>query len=107
MWQVLLGAATMSPTQTDPDVPEPLCTACGAQCFRQSLSNPRAAVYGEATLIPRQESRNACSPLLLIYMLNDNIADTLNYLEYIIRIHFTSSTLFFLNVADRKFKRVG
>lgn len=34
-------------------------------------------------------------PLLLIYMLNDNIADTLNYLEYIIRIHFTSSTLFF------------
>lgn len=36
-------------------------------------------------------------PLLLIYMLNDNIADTLNYLEYIIRIHFTFHFIFFLN----------
>ena len=52
-----------------------------------------------------KESENTLQSLCyLIYILNDNISDILNYLEYIIRIHFTSSTLFFFNVADRKFK---
>ena len=56
-----------------------------------------------------KESENTLQALCyLIYMLNDNISYMLNYLEYIIKIHFTSSTLFFFNGADGKFKmKVG